>query len=124
MRFVRSGIAIATGFMVFSFLFAVIGPGLGAILTTAAAGAMAGYLAAKLAPSRELAHGGATAALVAASLLAQPAFPIGVRILVAALAIVAISAGAWIRANARIDRPEDMTADSRRPPGDGGEERS
>lgn len=124
MRFVRSGIAIAAGFMVFSFLFAILGPGLGAVLTTAAAGALAGYLTAKIAPSRELAHGGATAGLVAASLLAQPAFPLGIRMVVAALAVVAISAGAWIRANARIDRPENMTADSQRLPGAGGEERS
>ena len=123
MRFVRSGMAIAAGFVVFSIIFTILGPGLGAVLTTAAAGVFAGYLVAKVASAHELAHGGATAGLVAASVVAQTAFPLGVRIVVATLAVVAISAGAWIRAHAKIDRPENMAEDSQRPEGEGGEER-
>src|SRR3954447_17986624 len=124
MHLVRSGIAVAAGLMVFSIVFGVLGPGLGAILTTAAAGLMAGYLTAKIAGARELTHGGAAAGLVAASLLAQPAFAFGVRIVVAALAVVAITAGAWIRANATMHAPEQMAADRQSPQGTGGEERS
>lgn len=133
MRFVRSGIAVAAGFLVFSAIFAVLGPSLGAVLASAGAGVMGGYLTAKLASAHELAHGGTTAGLVAASILAQAAFPLGVRVVVAALAVVAITAGAWIRANAKIDRPGNADAErpwsgppeeSRSPQGDGGEERS
>jgi hypothetical protein len=123
MHLVRSGIAVAAGLMVFSIVFAVLGPGLGAILTTAAAGLMAGYLTAKIAGARELTHGGAAAGLVAASLLAQPAFAFGIRIVVAALAVIAISAGAWIRANATMHGPEQISAEGH-PQGTGGEERS
>jgi hypothetical protein len=133
MHMARSGLAIAAGFVVFSILFTVIGPTLGAILTTAAAGLMAGYLAAKIAPSRELIHGGATAGLVAASLIAQPVLPLPARILVAALAAAAITAGAWVRAQARVDPPVQSEAgrtfpgpshESRGHQGHGGEERS
>jgi hypothetical protein len=42
---------------------------------------------------------------------------------VATLAVIAISAGAWIRAHAKIDRPGNMAEDSQRPEGEGGEER-
>src|SRR3954467_8817436 len=133
MRFVRSGIAVAAGFLVFSVIFAVLGPSLGAVLASAGAGVMGGYLTAKLASAHELAHGGTTAGLVAASILAQSAFPLGVRVTVAVLAVVAISAGAWIRANAKVDRlhNSDAGAAMSEPPdespsldGDGGEERS
>jgi hypothetical protein len=110
MQLVRSGIAVGAGFLVFSILFRLLGPGLGAVLTTAAAGVMAGYLTAKIAPGHELTHGGVAAGLVAASLIAQPTFPLGVRAIVAVLSAIAISAGAWIRANARIDRPDNSEA--------------
>ena len=129
----RSGLAVAAGFVVFSVLFTVIGPSLGAILTTAAAGLMAGYLTAKIASGREMAHAGATAGLVAASLVAQPVLPLPVRIFVAALAAAAISAGAWVRVHARVDPPDNADPrgavsapprDSRDPDGHGGEERS
>ena len=62
--------------------------------------------------------------LVAASLIAQPVFTIPVRLIVAALSVLAITAGAWIRAQARGDRSENMSEQSRSPQGDGGEERS
>jgi hypothetical protein len=124
MRFVRSGIAIGAGFLVFSLVLSVLGPSMGAVLATTAGGVMAGYLTAKIASAHELLHGGAAAGLVAASILAQSAFPLGVRAFVAALAVVAISAGAWIRANAKSIRPENMAADSQRPDDAGGEERS
>jgi hypothetical protein len=114
-RFVRSGIAVAAGFAVFSVLFAVLGPNLGAILTTGAAGLMAGYLTAKIALTRELLHGGATAGLVSASLIAQPVLPLPARLLVAAMAAAAITAGAWVRANARVDRPGNVTEGDNRP---------
>src|SRR5690242_16821838 len=100
----RSGIAVAAGFAVFSVVLALLGPGLGAVLTTTAAGLIAGYLTAKIAMRRELVHGGATAGLVAASLVIQSAFPLGVRMLVAVLGAIAISAGAWIRGQARMAR--------------------
>jgi len=124
MHVVRSGIAIAAGFLIFSVVFRLLGPGLGAVLTTGAAGVIAGYLTVKLAPSRPMLHGGATAGLVAASLIAQPVFAIPVRLIVAALSVLAITAGAWIRAQARGDRSENMSEQSRSPQGDGGEERS
>src|SRR6478752_4298234 len=103
MRIARSGIAIAAGFLVFSIVFTLLGPSLGAVLTTAAAGLISGYLAAKLAPSHVLMHGGATAGLVAASLVAQPVLALPVRVLVAGLSALAITAGAWVRARARVD---------------------
>ena len=129
----RSGLAIAAGFVVFSILFTLIGPSLGAILTTASAGVMAGYLAAKIAASRELLHGGATAGLVAASLVVQPVLPLPARILVATLAAAAITAGAWVRMHARVGLPghsEEQQAysgpphESRGHHGHGGGERS
>ena len=106
MRFVRSGIAIAAGFVVFSILFSLMGPMLGAILTTVPGGLMAGYLTAKIAQSREALHGGATAGLVAASIVVQPVLTLPARILVAAIAAAAITAGAWVRGQARMNRPE------------------
>src|SRR5215203_1812270 len=132
MHMARSGLAIAAGFAAFSIVFRVIGPSLGAILTTGGAGVMAGYLAAKIAASRELIHGAATAGLVAASLIVQPVLPLPARVLVAALAAAAIIAGAWVRAHARIEsvhleagrglpRPSQ---ESRSHQGRGGEERS
>ena len=133
MHLVRSGVAIAGGFLVFSIFFRVLGPPLGAVLTTAAAGVMAGYLAAKIAASRELLHGGATAGLVAASLVVQPVLPLPARILVAALAAAAITAGAWVRMHARFGSPgqsEEQGAfsgpphESRGHHGHGGGERS
>ena len=129
----RSGLAVAAGFVVFSTLFTVIGPSLGAILTTAAAGLMAGYLTAKLAASRELTHAGATAGLVAASLVFQPVLTLPVRMFVAGLAVLAISAGGWVRVHARVDAPDNTDSrqavsgpprDSRKPEGHGGEEHS
>jgi hypothetical protein len=133
MQMARSGLAVAAGFVVFSVLFTVIGPSLGAILTTAAAGLMAGYLTAKLAVRREMTHAGATAGLVAASLVVQPVLTLPVRIFVAGLAVLAISAGGWVRVHARIDAPGNADSrqakpgpphDSRSPEGHGGEERS
>ena len=129
----RSGLAVAAGFVVFSILFTVIGPSLGAVLTTAAAGLMAGYLTAKIAAGREMTHAGATAGLVAASLVVQPVLTLPVRIFVAGLAVLAISAGGWVRVHARIDAPDHADSrqampgpphDSRSPEGHGGEERS
>jgi len=133
MQMARSGLAVAAGFVVFSILFTVIGPSLGAILTTAAAGLMAGYLTAKIAAGREMTHAGATAGLVAASLVVQPVLALPVRMFVAALALLAISAGAWVRVHARVDPPDHAQPrgavsvpprDSRGPHGHGGEERS
>ena len=115
MQFARSGIAVAAGFAVFSVLFALLGPTLGAILTTVAAGLMAGYLTAKIAGAREVAHGGATAGLVAASMIVQPALPLAARILVAVIAIAAITAGAWVRGHARMDEPGTIAEGDRRP---------
>jgi hypothetical protein len=138
MQLVRSGIAVAAGFAIFSVLFGVLGPGLGAVLTTMGAGVMAGYVTAKIAPGREMLHGGATAGVVAASLVAQSALTLPARMLVAAMAIAAITAGAWVRAHARPERSagrdqslsdvsRESPADSsdlsrRRPQGEGGEE--
>ena len=133
MQMARSGLAVAAGFVVFSVLFTVIGPTLGAILTTGAAGVMAGYLTAKLSTSREMTHAGATGGLVAASLVFQPVLTLPVRIFVAVLAALAISAGAWVRVHARVDPPDNTDPgravsgpprDSRAPEGHGGEERS
>ena len=124
MHLVRSGIAIAAGFLIFSIVFTLLGPGLGAVLTTGAAGLIAGYLTVKLAPSRAMLHGGATAGLVAASLIAQPVFTLPVRLVVSALSVVAITAGAWIRAQAQGARAENMSEHSRHAQGGGGEERS
>ena len=99
----------------------------------AAAGLMAGYLTAKLAVRREMTHAGATAGLVAASLVVQPVLTLPVRIFVAGLAVLAISAGGWVRGHARIDAPDNADSrqampgpphDSRSPEGHGGEERS
>ena len=67
MQMARSGLAVAAGFVVFSILFTVIGPSLGAILTTAAAGLMAGYLTA--AAVREMFSGD----------VPVPAVPVGCR---------------------------------------------
>jgi hypothetical protein len=114
MHLLRSGVAVAAGFTVFSLLFAVLGPGLGAVLTTLAAGLMAGYLTAKIALARELIHGGATAGLVAASLVVQPVLNLPVRLLVAAMAVAAITAGAWIRAHARLNRSDNLVEGDRR----------
>ena len=133
MQMARSGLAVAAGFVVFSVLFTVIGPTLGAILTTGAAGVMAGYLTAKLSTSREMTHAGATGGLVAASLVFQPVLTLPVRIFVAVLAALAISAGAWVRVHARVDPPDNADPgravsgpprESRAPEGHGGEERS
>jgi hypothetical protein len=104
MQFVRSGIAVAAGFAIFSVLFAVLGPGLGAVLTTIAGGVMSGYLTAKIARGREMLHGIATAGLVAASLTAQSVLTLPARLLVAAIAVAAISAGAWVRAHSHVDQ--------------------
>jgi hypothetical protein len=124
MHFARSGIAVAAGFAVFSGLFALLGPTLGAILTTVAAGLMSGYLTAKLAQRRGLAHGGATAGLVAATLVVQPVLPVPARLLIAAMAVATITAGAWIRANAQPDGTENMnTTDVPRQSGSGHPER-
>jgi hypothetical protein len=132
MEMARSGLAVAAGFVVFSVLFTLIGPSLGAILTTAAAGLMAGYLAAKIAGWREVTHGGATAGLVAASLIFQPVFTLPARIVIAVLAAAAITAGAWVRMHARLSLPDTSASqrtvanpprDSRGHQGHGGEER-
>jgi hypothetical protein len=127
MQFVRSGIAVAVGFTIFSGLFAVIGPSLGAVLTTIAAGVMAGYVTAKIARAREMLHGGATAGLVAVSLIPQAVLTLPARLLVAAMAVAAITAGAWVRAQSRRHRDEAVRKDtdlSRRSPlGEGGEGR-
>src|SRR4051812_4002853 len=120
MRLTRSGLAIAAGFVVFSLLFSALVPSLNAAIPAAAAGLFAGYLTAKIAASRELTHGGITAAFVAAWLVARLPLSLGARVFVATLAVVAITAGAWIRANARVDRPDNMTAESQRPEGRGG----
>ena len=117
MQLVRSGIAVAAGFAVFSILFAVLGPNLGAILTTLGAGLMAGYLAAKIAGSREVIHGVATAALVALSLVIQPVLTLPARILVAIMAAATIAAGSWVRANAG---PNSVDHVRRSPQGEGG----
>jgi hypothetical protein len=125
MRFARSGVAVATGFIVFSFVFAVIGPSMGAALTCIGAGLVSGYLGAKIAPSRPLIHGGATAGLVAASIIAQPVFDLGTRAIIAALAAAAVWSGAWIRAQANAARADITVEDVRRgPQGHGGEGRS
>ena len=124
MRLTRSGLAIAAGFVVFSLLFSALVTSLNAAIPAAAAGLFAGYLTAKIAASRELAHGGITAGLVAAWLVARLPLPLGARVFVATLAVVAITAGAWIRANARIDRPENLAAESQGPDARSGEERS
>jgi hypothetical protein len=133
MPLARSGLAVGAGFVIFSLLFTVIGPTMGAILTTVASGLIAGYVAAKIAAWRELAHGGATAGLVAASLVFQPVLTLPARMLVATLAVAAITAGAWIRGQARVSAP-DMSEAARTEPGPprdsrdhqdrGGEERS
>jgi hypothetical protein len=91
---------------VFSSLFALLGPGLGAVLTTIPAGLMAGYLTGKIAQTRELMHGGATAGLVAASIVVQPVLTLPARVMVAALAVATITAGSWVRGQARMARPE------------------
>jgi hypothetical protein len=101
---VRSGIAVGGGFVVFSILFRLLGPNLGAILPTVAGGLMAGYLTARIAQTRELLHGGATAGLTAASLIVQPVLTLQERVLVAAIAAAAITAGAWVRGQARVAR--------------------
>ena len=125
MRFARSGIAVATGFVVFSFVFAAIGPSMGAVLTSIGSGLMAGYLTGKIAPSRPLLHGGAAAGLVAASMIAQPVFDLGTRAIIAALSAAAVWSGAWIRTQADAARADITVEDVRRPPqGHGGEERS
>jgi len=128
MQFVRSGIAVSAGFAVFSVLFAVLGPSLGAVLTTIAAGVMAGYLTAKIARGREMLHGGATAILVAASLVPQSVLTLPARLLVAAMAVAAITGGAWVRAQGRMHGAEpvgdeDQSLSRRSPEGEGGEER-
>ena len=110
MRFVRSGVGIAAGFAIFSGLFAVIGPSLGAVLTTVAAGVMAGYMTAKIARDREMLHGGATAGLVALSVIPQSMLTLPARLLVAGMAAAAITAGAWIRAQSRRHRDEAAAA--------------
>jgi hypothetical protein len=115
MRFVRSGIAVAAGFVVFSILFALLGPPLGAILTTLAAGVMAGYLTAKIAQAREMMHGGATAGLVAASMIFQPVLPLPARVFVAAMAAATITAGAWVRTHARVNGPAIDAEGDKRP---------
>jgi hypothetical protein len=103
---VRSGIAVGGGFVVFTILFRLLGPTLGAILPTVAGGLMAGYLTAKIAQRRELLHGGATAGLTAASVIAQPVLTLSARVLVAAIAAAAITAGAWVRGQARASGPD------------------
>ena len=128
MQFVRSGIAVAAGFAIFSGLFAVIGPSLGAVLTTIAAGVMAGYVTAKIALGREMLHGAATAGLVAVSLIPQSVLTLPARLLVAAMAVAAITAGAWVRAQSRMHRNEvvseqDQSLSRHSPQGDGGEGR-
>src|SRR5689334_21366024 len=105
MHLARSGISVAAGFAVFSVLFTLLGPSLGAVLTTLGAGLMGGYLTAKLAGWQEMAHAGATAGLVAASILAQPALNLPARAFVAALAVAAITAGGWVRGQARMHLP-------------------
>ena len=128
MRWARSGLAVAAGFTIFSVLFAVLGPGLGAVLTTLAGGVMAGYLTAKIAQSRELLHGGAAAVLVAASVVSQSALTLPARILVAVIAAAAITAGAWVRSQGRlhgldaVDGNNSLGRHTRE--GEGGEERS
>jgi hypothetical protein len=99
----RSVIAVGAGFLVFSVLFTLLGPGLGAILTAIAAGLMAGYISGKIAQSRELTHGGVTAGLTAAALLGAPqvTMTIGARVMVAVIAAAAITAGSWVRGQAR-----------------------
>lgn len=121
MQFARSGIAVGAGFVIFSGLFAVIGPGMGAVLTTIAAGVMAGYVTAKIAQGREMLHGGATAALVAVSIVPQSVLTLPARLLVAAMAVAAITAGAWVRTQSRRHRDEDLSRPS--PQGEGGEGR-
>lgn len=138
MRFVRSGIAVAAGFVIFSGLFALLGPSLGAVLTTIAAGVMAGYVTAKIARSREMLHGSATAGLVAVSLIPQSVLTLPARLLVAAMAVAAITAGAWVRGQSRRHRddvvseqdqrltrhsPQDQDLSRRSPQGEGGEGR-
>jgi hypothetical protein len=128
MQFVRSGIAVAVGFAIFSGLFAVIGPSLGAVLTTVAAGVMAGYVTAKLARSREMLHGGATAGLVAVSIVPQSVLTLPARLLVAAMAVAAITAGAWVRGQSRMNRDDVVSEQNQNlsrhsPEGDGGEGR-
>jgi uncharacterized membrane protein SpoIIM required for sporulation len=97
------------------------------VLTTIAAGVMAGYVTAKIARAREMLHGGATAGLVAVSLIPQAVLTLPARLLVAAMAVAAITAGAWVRAQSRRHRDEAVTKDtdlSRRSPlGEGGEGR-
>jgi hypothetical protein len=115
MHLLRSGIAIAAGFAVFSVLFTLLGPTLGALLTTVAAGLMGGYLAAKIAQRRELMHGGAAAGLVAASLVVQPVLTLPGRLLIAAVAVATMTAGAWVRASARdASQPENVVEGDRR----------
>ena len=106
MHLVRSGMAVAGGFVVFSILFRLLAPTLGAILPTVAGGLMAGYLTAKISQRRELLHGGATAGLTAASVIAQPVLTLPARVLVAAIAAAAITAGAWVRGQARVSGPD------------------
>ena len=126
MQLVRSGIAVGAGFAIFSVIFAVLGPGLGAVLTTLAAGLIAGYLTAKIAREKELTHGGATAGLVAASIVVQAVLSLPARLLVAGIAVAAITGGAWVRAQGRrygaetiVDERNSM---SRRGPEAGGGE--
>ena len=126
MQLARSGIAVGAGFAVFSVIFAALGPGLGAVLTTLAAGLIAGYLTAKIARGKELAHGGATAGLVAASLVVQAVLSLPARLFVAGIAVAAITGGAWVRAQSRtlraetvVDQRNSMSRHS--PKADGGE---
>ena len=101
MRWTRSAIAVAAGVSIFAILFILLGPRLGAVLTSVAAGLMSGYFTAKIALTREVLHGGATAVLVAVYVLPLPVLPFPMRVVTAALAAAAITAGAWVRGQAR-----------------------
>jgi hypothetical protein len=100
MQIVRSASAVLAGFVVFVLLFAVLGGGLGLVLAAIAGGLMAGYVTAKIIQSRELAHGGAAAGLAAGYLLLAP-LPAPTGAMLAVIAALAVTGGAWVRGQAR-----------------------
>lgn len=105
-----SVVAVGAGFVIFSVLFSLLGSLLGAVIATIPAGLMAGYLSGKLAGSREVLHAGVAAGLVGAALLAAPQLPftLTLRVIVTVLAVGTLTAGAWVREQARLAGVDDL----------------
>jgi hypothetical protein len=114
MQFTRSGSAVAAGFFVFAVLFRLLGPGLGAILTALPAGVMAGYLTAKIASHHQMIHTGAAAGAIAGWLVFHPTLTLPARLMVAAIAVGAVTAGGWVRVHAGGEDPVQMTGGDHR----------